>query len=217
MPKKEVSQAFLERELTLHSRYAQKAYDRIYNSASGSLYILGVVLRIIGSEEEAQKVEKLVDNMLLDVENELNAEIERLNKLLENNGLSDVHTSYTFPKVLSVPVTSPRGAKFLWFVEMLDTIAARLDCLWISGLLTDKQYTNASFQWQRRVIRLANKIRNITSRAVISAKGKDSETQSKVNKVVSEVGIDVHAEDISEYEKEHRHQENNDSIAKASV
>jgi len=192
MPKRNnISQAFIQRKVTFQSRYAQKAYDYVYDSASGSLYILGIVLRIVGNEQNAQEVEKIVDDMIAEVESELTGEIARLAKIREDNGLDDVGTSYTNPRTITVQITSPRAARFLHLISMIDELAAHLDCLWLSSILTDQQYSNAGFQWQRRVVRLGHRIRDIATRAIKSARGKGKEVEDKVKAAVEDSGVSV--------------------------
>jgi len=189
-----VSQPYIGRKVTLNSRYAQTAYDRIFNSVSGSLYILGVILRIVGTEQDAQKVEKVVDDMITTVENEMEAEIVRLQALAESSGIEGAVPHYTNPATFEVQITSPRSDRFLRLIEMLDVIASNLDCLWLNHLLTDQQSQNAGYMWQRRVVRLANKIRETTSRAVSSAKKKDDNIHRQVQEVVETADVDVDEE-----------------------
>jgi len=187
--KKDISQAFIEREITLKSRFSQGAYTRIYESVSGSMYLLGIVLRIIGTEEDSQAVESVTDSMIDEVSTELHAECERLGLLMENNGIEDMEASYTSPMSVCAKITSPRGSRFLTMIEELDIIACRLDCLWLSNLISDQQYSNAGYMWQRRIVRLANKIRSNTTRAIKSAQNKGNETAIAVEEAIQKSGV----------------------------
>ncbi|RME41857.1 MAG: DUF1845 domain-containing protein [Planctomycetota bacterium] len=193
MPQKRrtVSQPYITQECTLNSRFSQTAYKRIFEQVSGSMYLLGIVLRIIGTDEEALAAEKVVDDMITEVSDELRNEIARLDRLLEANGLEGAHPKYTHPETYEVQLTSPRAGRFLFLIEQLDTLAHKLDSLWLTGILTDQQYANSGYAWQRRVVRLANRIRGITARAIASARSKGEETQKAVEKIVSESNVDV--------------------------
>jgi len=193
MPKRKsnISQAFVNRNITLNSRFSQNAYTRIYESVSGSLYLLGIVLRIIGTEDDAQSVEEITDNMINNVETDLRNERDRLVVVMENNGIDDMRASYTSPITIDVQITSPRASRFLNMVELLDEISCRLDCLWLSNLISDQQYSNAGYMWQRRVVRLANRIRINTTRAIKSAKTKGEETARAVHEAVKESGVSL--------------------------
>ncbi len=193
MPQKRptVSQPYITRDCELQSRFSQTAYNRIFEQVSGSLYLLGIVLRIVGTDEEALEVEKVVDDMISEVSTELDNEAQRLDKLLEANGLEGCHPKYTHPETFEVQLTSPRAGRFLYLIEQLDVLAQKLDSLWLTGVLTDQQYANSGYAWQRRVVRLANRIRQITSRAIASAKNKGEETEKKVAEAVAKSSVDV--------------------------
>ncbi|EOS8495043.1 hypothetical protein ACNPQG_005291, partial [Klebsiella pneumoniae] len=72
---------------------------------------------------------------------------------------------------------SPQVAQFAHLIRKLDTLMGIVDTLWLNTVLTSKQRTDATYQWQQRLIKLAGRIIGIEKRARISAhsKGKEGE------------------------------------------
>ncbi|EOW3238702.1 hypothetical protein ACOV3A_004568 [Citrobacter freundii] len=68
-------------------------------------------------------------------------------------------------------------AQFAHLIRKLDTLMGIVDTLWLNTVLTSKQRTDATYQWQQRLIKLAGRIIGIEKRARISAhsKGKEGE------------------------------------------
>ena len=48
-------------------------------------------------------------------------------------------------------------------VEGLDELMVLIDSLWLSGLLTNRHRSEAAYQWQQRILRIARRIAAIES------------------------------------------------------
>lgn len=163
-----VSRAFVTRKDRLGSHIAQKVYGRSYNITAESLYSLGIMLRIVGTEEQAKEAEKVVDEMLTQVAQEIETEKARLEKLLDDNGITGT-VQFTSPQDVEVQISSPRGGRYFGIIRALDDLIGKLTALWISGVIADAQYSQGSFQWQRRVLKAGARIQNISKRAIRAA------------------------------------------------
>jgi len=199
-----ISQPYITREITLHSDHAQRAFRRVYKSVSDSFYLMGIVFRIIGSKEEVEGVESLVTELLNDTKNDLQNEMARLNKLCDDNGI-DVNLNFTETATMSARITSPRGAEFLAMIEEADRVIIAMSTLWLSAIFDDRQYSAMSYMWQRRLVKLAGRIRNITATAIRKAKSSpDPELKSKIEESIADSGVDIDAsvDDIDDAEDE---------------
>jgi len=188
-----ISQPYITREVTLHSDHAQRAFRRVYKSVSDSFYLMGIVFRIIGSKEEVEGVETLVNDLLKDTKTDLQNEMARLTKLCDDNGI-DVDLNFTEVATMSARITSPRGAEFLAMIEEADRVIMVMSTLWLSAIFDDSQYSAMSYMWQRRLVKLAGRIRNITATAISKAKsGPDQELKTKIEESIANSGVDLDA------------------------
>jgi len=195
-----ISQPYITREITLHSDHAQRAHRRVYKSVSDSFYLMGIVFRIIGSKEEVEGVESLVNELLNDTKNDLQNEMARLNKLCDDNGI-DVNLNFTDVATISARITSPRGAEFLAMIEEADRVIMAMSTLWLSAIFDDSQYTSMAYMWQRRLVKLAGRIRNITATAIRKAKSSpDQELKNKIEESIADSGVDLdaHIDDLDD-------------------
>ena len=81
------SRPFLTQKALLNSLHAQQIFDRGYEMCANALFSLSVVLRFIGSEEQAQEVDALVDTQIDQTLEEIRKESLRLKEVAEGNGI----------------------------------------------------------------------------------------------------------------------------------
>lgn len=174
----EFSQAYITRTIQLKSRIAQHAYRRTYLSVSDTLYILSVVFRQIGTPEQVQQAEFVVANMIETTKTMITKEIKRLENICEDNAIV-VETSYTHVEEINVKILTPRGGEVLNLLLETDKIITILDIMWFSSLLKEDEYHEAVKLWSKRIIKLANQIRNLTSVSIKEAKKKNSDEENK--------------------------------------
>ena len=144
----------------LNSLHAQQVFDRGYQTCANALFSLSVVLRFIGTEAQAEKVDALVDNLIDQSLEEIRGESRRLKELADSNGI-ETTIGYTSAKTIDVQITSPGAIRYL-------------DALLLSCVVTDSQYARGVYEWKRRVLRLAGQIRQMPTRAVLAARRKET-------------------------------------------
>ena len=174
--REKVSTAFIARSFTLGSNQAQKVYHRSFDITSRALYDLGILLRIIGTKEQAMEVEGVVDDLLLHVDREIQEEKIRLDKLIEENGVTG-EVGFSMPVQGEAQISSPRAGRYLGLICEMDALIGTMTLLWISGVLLDAQYSDGTYRWQRRLLKVAARIQNITHRAMKSAGSKSTGTR----------------------------------------
>ena len=99
------SRPFLTQKALLNSLHAQQIFDRGYAMCANALFSLSVVLRFIGSEEQAQEVDALVDTQIDQTLEEIRKESLRLKEVAEGNGI-ETAIGYTSAKAIDVQITS---------------------------------------------------------------------------------------------------------------
>ena len=167
------SRPFLTQKALLNSLHAQQIFDRGYEMCANALFSLSVVLRFIGTEEQAQEVDAMVDALINQALEGIQKESARLKEIAESNGI-ETTIGYTSAKTVDVQITSPRSIKFLAIIREFDGMMANMDALWLSCVITDTQYARGVYEWKRRILRLAGQVRQIATRAVLAARRKET-------------------------------------------
>jgi hypothetical protein len=192
------SRPFLTQKALLNSLHAQQIFDRGYEMCANALFSLSVVLRFIGTEEQAQEVDAMVDALINQALEGIQKESARLKEIAESNGI-ETTIGYTSAKTVDVQITSPRSIKFLAIIREFDGMMANMDALWLSCVITDTQYARGVYEWKRRILRLAGQVRQIATRAVLAARRKET---SEAVAEASEPQIAEVEESVTEGEKD---------------
>ena len=167
------SRPFLTQKALLNSLHAQQIFQRGYEMCANALFSLSVVLRFIGTEEQAQEVDAMVDTLINQALEGIQKESLRLKEIAESNGI-ETTIGYTSAKTVDVQITSPRSIKYLAIIREFDGMMVNMDALWLSCVITDTQYARGVYEWKRRILRLAGQIRQIATRAVLAARRKET-------------------------------------------
>jgi hypothetical protein len=184
---KEISIPAFEQKLKLNTLQAQKVMRRVFSRAAGSLYRTDVILRIIGGDKEAEQVEMVINTMIKEVEDGLQETQKEMAELLEENGVDELPV-YDSPTEETVRITSPHVARFVSLVRKLDALIVRIDAMWLSGLMTNKDRNDAVYRWQQKVIGLGSRIIGLERRARLAArkKGKGEEVDAQAPEAAEE-------------------------------
>lgn len=187
-----VSQAVVRIRLHLRSRHAQRVFRRSYTTAARALYTLSVMLRVYATQTEAEHVGAVADGMLDAVREDLAGEIARMEKLIADQGIDLGAVEYTEPQEFEAAISTPKAGQYLGLIREMDRFIALVDLLWLSGVYTDSQYSAGSYQWQRRLVKLANRLRNLAQHAMALARREDGAERSLAELLASDT--EAHAE-----------------------
>ncbi len=176
---KSKSHPYFTQKVKLHSFHAQQVFDRGFELCASPIFSLSVVLRIIGTDQQAREVEGIVDERLNKAFEDIRGEAARLEKLAEANGIEFKGIDYSHPKEVEAKITSPRAVRYVGLIREFDGLVAKLDTLWLSGVIPDGNYSRSIYEWKRRLLRLAGTIRSIAGRAMIAARRKETQGEAK--------------------------------------
>lgn len=196
-PKPKYSNPVLERTVTLNSEYTQRTFHRGFKRTARALYAIDVILRIIGNDEETDEVEDAIDKMISDWVKAITDERGRLQELRKANGI-DADPVYTAPKEIKIRIASPQAGRYMEMLRLYDSLVKDIDALWMHQILTNKQRRQLIHDWQRRTLRLGNKIVDIERRAHKAAKSKGKEDE--VRESIGEESADEEAGENEESE-----------------
>lgn len=181
-PRKPVmhSQPVFEQTLQIHSLQGQRVMDRSFRALSGSLFRCEVILRIVGDEQAIDLVESQIMEGFQALLTDLEHELAGAKALMQTHGIEALPT-YTNTKKYKIKIKTPQIANFARMVVQLDELISRIDALWILGqVITSKDRSVQTWDWQQRLIKLANRIIHLERRARESAyrKGMRAEVEA---------------------------------------
>lgn len=166
------SHPYFIHKVKLHSFHAQQVFDRSFEVCASAIFTLTIVLRIVGTDEQAREVEAIVDERLHKMFEDMRAETVRLDKVAEGDGIEFSGIDYSRPKEIEARINSPRAVRFVGLIREFDGLVSKFDTLWLSGVIPDSDYSRNIYDWKRRLIRLAGGIRSISGRAMSAARRK---------------------------------------------
>jgi len=166
----------MRRTIEVRSQHAQYITQRSFRETIRALYAINVVLLLIGNEDEADKVHRMIAAQIAEVSDALRREQERLQALADDNG--GVETpAYTNPKTLNLNVSTPQMGQFLGLVEQLDDLLVLCDGLWFAQIITNRDKKRITHDFRRKVYAQAREIiaLNAHARKAIREQGRQEE------------------------------------------
>lgn len=166
------SHPIISRKLTLHTHQAQRVDRRLTDRLNRTLYNLDVILRIIGSSKEVDAVTSKITDKLRETTSELKSEKERVEKIRSDNLVEVVH-AYSHPVERNIDLSTPYIFQVVDLLEMFDSLVRSIDALWFAGQFKGSQKEQATWTWQRRLVKLGNEIIDLERRARNAADKKE--------------------------------------------
>lgn len=175
------SNPILQRKIRLKTNHAQRVHHRGFGRTSNSLHRVDVVLQIISDQKSVDEVEQIIDELFDQYLTDIGQEQARLASLLESNGITG-EPEYTNPLDVSVEISSPQVSRLVRVLEQFENLVVAIDTLWLYGVFNNKQRKDSIYEWQRRSLRLGNRIVDIEKRAQRAAhnSGQDEEVAAKL-------------------------------------
>lgn len=170
-----LSNPVMSLEFSFSTLQAQRVLERMDKSVRRSLFNIDVILHIIGDSGEATETDKKVSQDLDAAAKELeNAITETESFMLARSIGLDNLVKYTDVHDVVLLIESPLILKYIKLIKQLDNLIRRIDTLWMLQIIGSGQRSEHNAKWQARLIKLAQKIRNIEREAHSNAvkKGK---------------------------------------------
>lgn len=188
------SRPVINRRFPLYSFQAQNVAEKLLDRVAYSLFSSEVILQILAERDQVEELESIIADDLANSHDNLDREFARLRELMKDADIKDQDTpSYTRPVQVEVEISSPLVARYIALIQKLDRLMGMIDCLWLNGVLDNKQRMNANYQWQRHVNKLSGRIINIENRARKAAKssGRDSEVDKEAPRKAEHAAADT--------------------------
>lgn len=149
--------------VTLNTDYAQRVFRRYYDKVRGDLFILTVRTRATGLDEAANVLETMLSEEFGALRKDLQDELARTEALMEKVKLDRV-PSYEGALSLQAQYSTPRAKEYLDVIVQMDQLLQNYDALWLTGYIETHARVNRSQNWQRRLIKTANRLRELGNR-----------------------------------------------------
>jgi len=170
------SRPVFKQSLNVNSLQAQRVMERSFDRVSNALFSLDVILRIIGDLDDINQVEEIIHGHIDKVSEDMQKATTQLEKVMSDNGI-DAVPGYSAPANYTIEITSPQVAQFAHLIRGLDKLMGLVDTLWLNSIMTSQQRSDATYEWQQRLIKLAGRVIGMEKRARISAHGKGKEQE----------------------------------------
>ena len=189
------------REITLNTLHCQRVYKRVWDRLKADIFILTIPTRTMGFDEVADQAEKFLDEQFEKIRADLAADIERADVLMDEHALTDRASYGEAALSVTAEYTSPQANRYLDLLLALDQLLMRIDALWLSGLVEAKERTTRGYEWQRRLIKLANRLRDLGDRGRRYLQEEQAKRAARVKPEATASGTDAE-QDASSIEAE---------------
>lgn len=180
-----VSKPVLRRRLEVKSELARRLLTRGVWNTAGALYRIEAVWRMIGRDEEIDRIESMVMYYLEKCAKELKEERERLDVLLEEGGVEEL-PDYTQKQMVQIRILSPAISRYVNIILEADAVIQRLDAAWLTGIVTNLDRKQKMLYWISELRSMRKKIRELETktRELAIGRGKQSSLEQEEADVI---------------------------------
>jgi hypothetical protein len=150
-------------DLTLNTEFAARVYRRCFDRLKADLYVLTVRTRAASMAAEAKAIEMAIAGAFEAVREDLDAELERSDGLLDEAKLTDL-PAYDGVPTTNATYSTPQAREFLELLLKMDQLLMRYDALWLGQRIDTQQRWSRCQNWQRRLTKVANRLRELGNR-----------------------------------------------------
>ena len=142
--------AVLHRTITVGSPTLRKGWDPAFVRTQIAMHMLQEVLPSTSEMEQARAIEKLIDERLTSLENEMHAEYSRLLAVANSDGVDTIPAkNYPGAETIQVPVFTPGAGRYLNLLVKVDDLLWLADYLWLSGMIKLDHKWQLVNRWKR--------------------------------------------------------------------
>jgi hypothetical protein len=156
-----------EVEITLHTEFAQRVYRRVWDRLKADLYVLTVRTRALAQEEAAAAIETTISEAFEKTRTDLSMDLQRTEHLRDHVKVTRM-PRYQDKLTAMAEFSTPRAWEFLVLIQQMDQLLMLYDSLWLSGFATTDERVHRSQNWQRRLTKVANRLRELGNRTRVT-------------------------------------------------
>jgi hypothetical protein len=145
-------------DIQLNTVFAQRVYHRVWDRIKGDIFTLTVRSRGLGRDDIADTAETILKDHFDKIREDLTGDITRTDMLMDQVGITELGR-YDGALSVSADFTTPQAKQYLDLVLSMDQLIMRMEALWLQGEIDTKSCKDRSYEWQRRLVKVANRIR----------------------------------------------------------
>jgi len=167
------SRPVMRRSVEIGSEHALKVYHRAFDRCGYDTYSITVVLGVQLTNLDLIAAEKAIKKIFLDTREAMEKKIKEIDAKLEEF-LVD-RPGYTNPKTVNAKLTTPSQNIFLENILIMDKLMSHVDAQWFAGMLEAHQRKDETYEWQQRLIKDGQRIKNLSQQLGAGLKKKKAE------------------------------------------
>jgi hypothetical protein len=175
--------------ITLHTDFAQRVYRRTWDRLKGDLYVLTVRTRMAEQAQASAAIESIISEAFNKARTDLAADLERTEVLRDHAQVSEF-PEYEDRLETTATFSTPRAREFLALIQQMDQLLMLYDALWLAGFAQTDERVHRSYNWQRRLIKITNRLRELANRTRVSL-SRQAERPSAESAAASAAGGDT--------------------------
>ncbi len=183
---RQISRAYMERHVDLQNESTVAIFLRTYDDCNMRLYNLAVTIRFMGTNEQSEGVNKLVDQMFSDFMREIEEQRDQLAAIIETHGVDYTEILYTNPQAQKAMIFSPKSIRLLEIYQEMDKLLLMATAAWMFGVINDQQYAKANKTWKYKVLSFTGRINAMTIKAIRQARRSLAQRQEAEEKKKAE-------------------------------
>lgn len=157
-------------DIKLQTHLAQDLYNAQFARAHVALYNVIVMCNEIGEPHVAEELRDVVNSMIDQVGEDIDAEVARLRELRDQRPSLGLPTM-TAPLSASVEVTTPQALRLLARVlTPLDALLLEDEAAWFDGAIDEAERKAHQFEWKHKVAHLLTDIVQLQPRSLESVR-----------------------------------------------
>lgn len=160
---------FFEENVTLNSRAIQITYEVTFERCQLALFETELIAPLIARDDDGVRaINASVDLMFKRFEETIEGEMNRINKLIRDNGKPIDRGSYTSSQIYGVKVYTPRSLRYLQLLKLADEMITTYNRAWLHGFMDEVHFKRCVFSTRMRAIQLARKLWELHTRGFVA-------------------------------------------------
>jgi len=185
-----VKHPVFEIPVSLLTEPAFRVFQSTYDPVQKALYHLHTTLPILCRDHP-----KVIDDVLGilsgrfdEIEQEIDAEHERLKHLEKHEGAEPARRYFNEEKLVVVVVT-PAMARYLALIGKMDQVMRLVDALWFTTRISDKERNNRIMEWRNKIMRFHRQIGTYHMRALGAANRRENAAHAELQAAGEDLAI----------------------------
>ena len=162
------SNPFVAREVELDTTPAQLVYEQSFVECDAAMRKLSALMPIfIQNQSDAMVVNGVVNHLTNTVMAEIRAEVARINRVAEDNGIGIERLGYSNSMRYAAQLTCSKASVYLQIILNLDELVCLVHAAWFAGFIADEEKLALENKWRKKVFAVSSEIKTISDRAFV--------------------------------------------------